>query len=96
MSDDWDQCAKCKTAVGLESGLDAPSHGYCWLCSTEATENAFHAVFKLMKEARITYRQSRECRKLKDYRRAGELRQCAHVFHKSARILWKALKGEAA
>jgi hypothetical protein len=96
MSEDWEQCAKCGSSVGLEYGLEAPSHGYCWLCSTEATEHAFQTVFKLIKEARITRRQSRELRRLKDYSTARRFRMCADTYQKCARILWKNLKGEAA
>lgn len=54
------------------------------------------ALQKIVKEGRITRRQARECKRLKDYRGARELRRCADTYMKCARILKKSLIQEGA
>jgi hypothetical protein len=55
-----------------------------------------NALSTIVKEGRITRRQARESRRLKDYRGARELRRCADTYMKCARIVRKALiKDEA-
>lgn len=47
------------------------------------------ALEKIVKEARITRRQARESKRLKDYQGARELRRCASTYMKCARYVKK-------
>lgn len=47
------------------------------------------ALQRIVKEARITRRQARELRKLKDYTTAHAFRRCADTYMKCARIVKK-------
>jgi hypothetical protein len=53
------------------------------------------ALATIVKELRITRRQVRESRRLKDYRGAREMRRCADTYLKCARILKKTLAAPA-